>query len=296
MPSVWLLVVATALLWGSGGLVSKALIESGVDAFTVTAVPFGAGAILAWVVARRLPSVAAFVSGLLLGVISTAGPALLFNLGYETLPAGVVTLLIAVGPIITAIAAHFWFADERFTLGKGGGLAISLFGVAILSLGQGGEDGGTPIGVVLVICGSLLAGTTAVWGRSAAMRHGAKNLVPTQLTGAALTPVVMSWALDRDLVPTGGFQAWQLLGLVAIGFFASFLGFRMIMKANEIGTTGQVSLVGYLLPVVGVGGGAILFAEPVTASVTIGGVLILGGVLITGRSGGKPTRVLRSAG
>lgn len=293
---MWLLVVGTALLWGSGGLVSKALVESGVDAFTVTAAPFGAGAILAWLIARRLPSVPAFVSGLLLGMISTAGPALLFNLGYETLPAGVVTLLIAVGPIITAVSAHFSFPDERFTLGKGAGLAISLFGVAILSLGQGGDDGGTPIGVVLVIGGSLLAGTTAVWGRSAAMRHGAKNLVPTQLTGAALMPVFVSFLLDRNLIPAGGFQLWQVLGLVAIGSFASFLGFRLIMKANEIGTTGQVSLVGYLLPVVGVGGGAIFFAEPVTASVVIGGVLILAGVLVTGRSGGKPARVLRSAG
>jgi drug/metabolite transporter (DMT)-like permease len=296
VPSVWLLVVGTAILWGSGGLISKALVESGVDAFTVTAAPFGAGAILAWLVARSLPSAAAFVSGLLLGMVSTAGPALFFNLGYETLPSGVVTLLIAVGPIITAIAAHFWFADERFTLGKGAGLAISLLGVAILSLGQGGENGGTPIGVVLVIGGSLLAGTTAVWGRSAAMRHGARNLVPTQLTGAALMPVAMSVVLDRDLVPPGGFQVWQVFGLLAIGSFASFLGFRLIMKANEIGTTGQVSLVGYLLPVVGVGGGAIFFAEPVTASVIIGGVLILGGVLVTGRSGGKPARVLRSAG
>ncbi len=296
MPSVWLLVIGTAVLWGAGGLVSKALIESDLDAFTVTAAPFGAGAIVAWLVARKLPSLPVFVSGLLLGTVSTAGPALFFNLAYETLPAGVVTLLIAIGPIITAVAAHFWFPDERFTLGKGVGLAISLCGVAVLSLGQGGESGGTPVGVVMVICGALLAGTTAVWGRSAAMRHGAKNLVPTQLTGAALMPVVMSFVLDRDLVPTGGFRAWQVLGLVAIGSFASFLGFRLIMKANEVGTTGQVSLVGYLLPVVGVGGGAIFFEEPVTAPVVIGGALILMGVLITGRSGGKPARVLRSAG
>jgi drug/metabolite transporter (DMT)-like permease len=293
---VWLLVIGTAVLWGSGGLVSKALIESGVDAFTVTAAPFAAGSIVAWLVARRLPSLPAFVSGLLLGMVSTAGPALFFNLGYETLPAGVVTLLIAVGPIITAVAAHFWFPDERFTLGKGAGLAISLVGVAVLALGQGGENGGTPVGVVLVICGALLAGTTAVWGRSAAMQHGAKNLVPTQLTGAALMPVAVSFVLDRDMVPTGGFRAWQVLALVAIGSFASFFGFRLIMKANEVGTTGQVSLVGYLLPVVGVGGGAIFFEERVTASVVFGGALILAGVLITGRSGGKPARLLRSAG
>lgn len=296
MPSVWLLVGTTALLWGAGGLISKALVESGVDAFTVTAAPFGAGAIVAWLVSRRRPTRQVLITGLSLGVVSTAGPALFFNLGYETLPAGVVTLLIALGPIITAIVAHFAFSDERFSPAKGVGLAVSLSGVAVLSSGQQGDGGGTPIGVVLVLAGALLAGTTAVWGRSAAMRHGARNLVPSQLTGATIMPVAMGVALDRELVPPGGFLPWQVLGLAAIGAFASFVGFRLIMKANEIGTAGQVSLIGYLLPVIGVGGGAVFFAEPVTASVLLGGLLILVGVLVAGRASTKPARIVRSAG
>ena len=48
-----------------------------------------------------------------------------------------------------------------------------------------------------------------------------------------------------------------------------------ILKANEIGTTGQVSVIGYFLPLFGVVGGAMFFDEELDASVLLGGVLIL---------------------
>lgn len=293
---VWLLVVGTALLWGSGGLISKALVNDGVDPFTVTAGPFAAGAVTAWLVSRRSPSPSTLITGLLLGIINTAGPALLFNLGYETLPAGIVTLLIAFGPVVTAVTAHFAFSDERFNRGKGAGLAISLAGVGVLSSGQVSAGNGTGVGVGLVLAGALLAGITAVWARSVAVSHGAKNLVPAQLTGAAVTPLVIGLLLGRQMIPAAGFEPWHLLGLITIGTVASFLGFRMVMAANEIGTTGQVSLIGYLLPVVGVAGGAVFFDEAVTPSVIVGGALILIGVLTVGRAAGRPARVIRSAG
>ncbi|MDH4117106.1 MAG: DMT family transporter [Acidimicrobiia bacterium] len=291
-----MLVVAVAVLWGSGGLVSKALIIDGVDPFTVTAGPFAAGAVVAWLVARRVPSRPAMASGFLLGMINTASPALLFNLGYETLPAGVVTLLIAFGPVVTAIGAHFTFADERFNRGKAAGLAVSLAGVAVLSSGQVGETGGTPIGVLLVLAGALVSGTTAVWARSAAVRHGARNLVPAQLSGAALMPLLLAPLLGRSLVPAAGFSLEHVVGLVLIGTVASFVGFRLVMQANQIGTASQVSLIGYLLPVVGVGGGALFFGERITPSVILGGGLILAGILMIGRAAAKPVRVIRSAG
>jgi drug/metabolite transporter (DMT)-like permease len=294
--TVWPSVIGTALLWGCGGLLSKALVADGVDPFVVTAGPFAAGAVTAWLVRRRLPNRAALLSGLMLGLINTAGPALLFNIGYETLPAGIVTLLIATGPIVTAITAHFVFDDERFNWAKAAGLVLSLGGVGVLSSGQTGTTGRTPIGVFVVLAGAVLGGSTGVWSRAAALRHGAKNLVPPQLTSAALMPLVAGTMLGRDLIPPGGFQSWHVAGLVSIGVMASFLGFRMIMRANEIGTTGQVSLIGYLLPVVGVGGGAFFFGESITTAVIGGGALILAGVVIAARASVKPARVVRSAG
>ena len=43
------------------------------------------------------------------GVFSSLGPSLIFNVGFDRLPAGINTLLISLGPIFTAIVAHFVF-------------------------------------------------------------------------------------------------------------------------------------------------------------------------------------------
>ena len=55
----------------------------------------------------------------------------------------------------------------------------------------------------------------------------------------------------------------------------TYLSFLSILKANEIGTTGQVSVIGYFLPLFGVIGGAIFFNEDLDVEVLVGGALIL---------------------
>ena len=74
--SVWVFILFTGFVFGASGLVSKSLIDNGVDAFIVTGVPFAAGALLAWVVAVLLGQVRreAIVSGLVLGVLNSAVP------------------------------------------------------------------------------------------------------------------------------------------------------------------------------------------------------------------------------
>ncbi|GIS55517.1 MAG: hypothetical protein Ct9H90mP30_2020 [Actinomycetota bacterium] len=53
--------------------------------------------------------------------------------------------------------------------------------------------------------------------------------------------------------------------LFAFGLI-TYLSFLSILKANEIGTTGQVSVIGYFLPLFGVVGGAMFFDEELDAS------------------------------
>ena len=55
----------------------------------------------------------------------------------------------------------------------------------------------------------------------------------------------------------------------------TYLSFLAILRANQIGTTGQVSVIGYFLPLFGVIGGAIFFNEKLSLSVLFGGVLII---------------------
>jgi drug/metabolite transporter (DMT)-like permease len=64
----------------------------------------------------------------------------------------------------------------------------------------------------------------------------------------------------RPITPAGGWETWQLGAMVLIGAVASFGGFAAIMRANQLGTTGQVSVVGYFIPIVGVSGGALFLS------------------------------------
>ena len=70
----------------------------------------------------------------------------------------------------------------------------------------------------------------------------------------------------------------------------TYLSFLSMLKANEIGTTGQVSVIGYFLPLFGVIGGAIFFNEDLDVEVLVGGALILIAMTAIAR-GSLPNRV-----
>ena len=109
--SVWGFVAFTGISFGAGGLLVKKLTNDGIDAFTVTWVPFLFGGLIALIhgmVTKELRW-SSVPAGILLGLFSSLGPSLIFNVGFDRLPAGINTLLISLGPIFTAIVAHFVF-------------------------------------------------------------------------------------------------------------------------------------------------------------------------------------------
>ncbi len=296
--TVWLLVLFTGVIWGAGGLVSKGLVNDNVDAFAITGIPLAAAAIVAWIYTLRKGVInkASMIAGIRLGLLNVAFPPLLFNLAYETMPAGVVTLIISLGPVITASVAHFAFDDERFSRAKAAGLAASVSGVAVLSVSPGVIEGSSYRGLVFVLVGVLIGSSSAVLVRKEAVRYGTLPILAPQLTVASSVSLLIGPLLGRPLIPNGGFETWHLVALLGIGLFASFGGFLSSVKANQLGTTGQVSLIAYLIPVVGVSGGRLFFDEKLTSGVAIGGILILLGMTVAGRASMKPTRTIRSSG
>ena len=280
--SVWAFVAFTGVVFGSGGLLAKGLVDDGVDAFTVTWMPFLAGGVLGLVVAvaRNELRTDALVPATILGLTASAGPALLFNLGFERMSAGVVTLLISLGPVFTAVGAHFVFRDERFNRVKALGLVLALAGVAVLGLG--GADADATAGAIgIVLCGSLLAGGAAVLARRFATQHGAPALIAPQMAVAGVAALLLSLPAGRDMAPDGGFEGWHLPAMALFGVM-TYLGFFSMMKANEVGTTGQVSVIGYCVPLFGVVGGVLVFGDAVTAALIGGGLLVVVSVALIG--------------
>lgn len=286
--NVWAYVAFTGIVFGLGGLISKSLIDDGWDPFTMSWVPFGLGGLfgLGVAVVRGELASQAWLPGSLLGILAGTIPAVLFNNGFDRLPAGVVMLLISLGPVITAVWAHFVFDDERFNLVKGIGLVMAVVGVGILAAGQldGGGDG---FAVGVVVIGSLVAGTSAVVARVYAGKHGAVQLITPQLLSSSIAACVLWAIIGRPFSPAGGIELWH--GAIMLPFGVSgFFGFLSMLKANEIGTTGQVSVIGYMIPVIGVVGGAVAFGDAVTASIIAGGGLILASSAVIAKGSQKP--------
>jgi drug/metabolite transporter (DMT)-like permease len=101
-------------------------------------------------------------------------------------------------------------------------------------------------------------------------------------TGAALVAITAAsltghplWNLGADPVELG------ILGLMGAG---TILTYVTSLKASELAPASRVGLMGYLVPVVGVVGGVVVFDESLTANLAVGGLLILAGVTLVGRA------------
>ena len=217
-----------------------------------------------------------------MGAINAATPALLFNIGFSRLPASVVTMTLALGPVFTALTAHFAFRDDRFSKVKLAGLALSFGGVALLAGLPENSGSGSGLAFVVTLIGAALSGATLVWVRSMATRHDPKTVLAPMQAGAALVAVAAAsltghppWNLGVD----GG----QMVVVVLMGI-GTIITYVTSLKASELAPASRVGLMGYIVPLVGVGGGVLLFNETLTSNLALGGLLILAGVTLVGRA------------
>ncbi|MGI8516734.1 MAG: EamA family transporter, partial [Acidimicrobiia bacterium] len=88
---------------------------------------------------------------------------------------------------------------------------------------------------------------------------------------------------NRWQAPTSAM--WLLMTLLGLSGVAAF---GSILAVSEIAPASQAALSGYLIPMVGVLGGVILFNEPLGWRLALGAVLILTGVVLVGRQNREP--------
>lgn len=281
--------VLTGVLWGSTGIGVKQLTAGGLDSFLITGIPFLIGAGLVFLTAGAAGNtLRSWTSAMALGVVATALPTALFNLGLRYLPVGVTALMVSLAPVFTNLAAHVVFPDEPFTRAKARGLAIAVAGAGLLAAGTSAPGtGGSLLGFGLVAAGVVVAGTSGVWTRMVALRWGARRMIGPQLLGAGLAATLVG-VLWGDPVSLGSVDTGGWLILLAIGVGAQYVGFRSILAVNERATASLASVVAYVIPVVGVLGGAILLDEEVTLPIVAGGALIMVGVATLSRAARLP--------
>ena len=239
-----------------------------------------------WRARRQLAAVGWFKI-MAIGLVNTLLPFLLFAWSAERAPAGVSAIVNSMAVPFAALAAFAMFG-ERIGGRRLLGLAAGMVGVAVLASGDVGGAGLGP---------AVAAGAAAVflYGASA-------NLVKryfADLPPAAVAAATLAWGA----VLLAPFAAWQWpsahvsaeawFSLVTLGVVCTGIAYALYYRLIQRVGAPRATTVTYLVPIFGVLWAWLALGEPLTITMAIGGVLILGGMLL-GQMQGRANRVPRT--
>ena len=286
----WATLLALGLMWGTSYVFIKLGVET-LGTFTLIAGRLGIGlALLATVVvlAREpLPRSARTYGHLVvMAVINIVLPFTLITTAERSVDSNLAAILNGTVPLFAIVFAALFLHDEPMTVNRLGGLIVGYLGVIVLvskSLLSGGA--GSSIEGELALVGSAVCyGAGAVYARRNV--RGLRPMIPALLQVGFAFVIVATIALVTEPVGSGwtgnAIIAVVWLGLLGSGF-AYLANFRLL---SRIGAT-RTSLVAYLLPVVGIVSGALMFGEQVDVRLVAGTALVLAGVALVNSHRGE---------
>ena len=290
--TIYLKLLAVALFWG-GTFIAGRIVAPQIPHMTAAALRFMVACALlvplAWKVEGGLPKLnhAQLHATFALGATGIFLYNICFFAALERMPAGRTALFVALNPIVTALILAALFG-ERLGARRWLGIFIAFVGASIVitkgdlsgaiadfsqSVGQG------ELFMICAICG--WAAYTIIG------RHALKGLSPI-----AATTYASLWGLL--LLICGASTEWHqfeprhltwhvLAALLYLGAVGTVIGFVWYYEGVKAIGPARTAVFNNLIPVFGIGLGALLLGEPILISMVAGGVLVIGGVLLTNR-------------
>lgn len=242
-------------------------------------------ALLLWGVARTLrqPPLALRGQGrhyLVLGLFNTALPFLLFAYAARTLPASLLAILNATGPIWGALIAALW---QRTPLSPraAAGLLLGVAGVVLLlGLEPAALQAGAGWAIAATLAATCCYGIASNYARVAPTQGPLANAHGSMWAAVLWVLPVLPFAPAAALPTAGVGAAVVTLGLLCTGV-AYLLYFRLVA---DIGAAPALT-VGFLVPLFGVLWGRLFLDEAVGWHTLAGALVVLvGTALVTGFS------------
>lgn len=275
-----------AALWGGSFLFMRMIVP------VLGAVPtaFGRVALAALglvalvVVARLRPAYQGKLgAALLLGVVNSGIPFLMFALAARVLPAGYSAILNATTPLMGVLIGALAFG-ERITGARLGGVVLGMAGVAVLA-----QTG--PVALTAPVLGGIAACLVATACYGAAGFLTRRWITARGGLDSRLVALGSQWGAVLVLAPFAAWELWRQPGLpatfiaappviwaalLAMGLlctaFAYVLYFRLIADVGPV----KALTVTFLVPLFGVAWGWLVLGEAATGAHAAGGGLIAG--------------------
>jgi len=214
----------------------------------------------------------------LVGALNAAVPFALFAWAARRAPAGVGAISNSMSVLFTALVAYFFFG-ERIGARRAVSLLIGFAGVVVLASGK--------------VAGASLGWAVAA-GVSAAFMYGvAANLarrylagVPAGATAASTLSVaaVMVWPFALATWPQAPIPGVSWLAASVLGVFGTGIGYVMFYRLIQRLGAARAAVVTYLVPLFAVAWAWLLLSEPLTPTMAMAGVLILGSIALGRRT------------
>jgi drug/metabolite transporter (DMT)-like permease len=288
--SDWLLLLALGLMWGT----SYAFIKLGVETlptFTLITARLAIGlALLVTVVLvarERLPrSPRVYLHLAVMAALNIVIPFTLITWAEQSVDSAIAAIINGAVPLLVIVLAALVFPDEPITVNRLVGIIVGYAGVIVLVLpGLTSAGGANDVTGEVALIGSTVAyAVGAVYARRNI--RGLRPMIPAvfQVGFAFVMVGVLAFLFENPLAVAWNGEA--LIAVLWLGILGSGLAYLVMFRLlSRIGATATTQLA-YLLPVVGLVTGALMFGESVDARIIGGTALILGGVtLVNSRYG-----------
>jgi drug/metabolite transporter (DMT)-like permease len=288
-PQTGVSIAVTLLLWASAfagikaGLKGYGAGELALLRFAVASAVLGGYALATGMRhpdVRDLPRVAAA------GLLGITIYHVALNFGELTVTAGAASLIIASGPVFTALFATA-FLGERLTVLGWAGIAVSFAGVALITLGEGSGGLHFEPGALLILVSAVATGAYFVISKPLLDRYGALAFTTYAIWTGTVPMLVWAPSLVRQMSAA---TIGQTAAVVYLGVFPAAIAYLAWSYALARMPASLLSAFLYLSPVLAIAIAFVWIGETPSAVSVLGGAIAIAGVaLVTAR--GKRTAV-----
>jgi drug/metabolite transporter (DMT)-like permease len=218
---------------------------------------------------RRWPIMA------LIAALNSLLPFLLFSWAAERAPAGVGAIANGMTALCAALMG-FLFFHEKLTSRQGIALVIGFTGIIVLA---SGKMAGMSVGWASIAgaVASLMYGLAIHMARRHLQGLPSAALASATLGSGAL--MLAPFAIATWPAHSIAMKSWLSAG--ALGVLCTGIAFVMFYRLIEKIGANRTSIVTYLIPPFGVAWGWLFLREPVTATMAIACVMVLGSVALS---------------
>ena len=283
------LILLMILLWAMNFLVSKIALREVPPVLLAGMRTALAGALILPVYfwRRRLDPVRTswsrdeFPMLLFLGVVGVALNQFFFVVGISRTSVAHSAFVIGTTPLLV-LALSAAVGHEKLSANKSAGMLVALVGVSFLNLAPSKSPGATLAGDALTLMASVCFAVFTVAGKRATEGHGAVAVNTVAYVGGALvlSPLTV-WQAWRFPFAAVSWKAWACLCYMAV--FPSLVCYLIFYYALTHISASRLSAFGYLQPLIATTAAAMILREPVTATIVVGGAMVLAGVFVSER-------------